>query len=307
MATKNITYNFFQITPKRNNTILPKDIQACLFEILNCDPSTTFKPLKSNGKTYFMYKFEKQGTYFTGTIVCASSDNISGKVNLDTLDIERLNIGEAEGLEKHSTFLLDPQNNILVLEKGGITSLQLCNYLSYCSKLPKCDVALIINPSEIQKFYKMHRITKFSVRVAQIESGSIFSNNKEQPLPIDQVIESADGTNADELHYEIKTSSRKTQKNSLDKSKIANFIKSFLGFKETEEVTELKVTGEYLDEEGSNRIVPLDLIKERLYDVFQIETDRHSSIFHIENKYQGLLRIYAKHRQSLLNVYKINI
>lgn len=302
---KKVSYNFFQLTPKKNTKTTPSEIQKALQRIH--DTGDCFYRQEVGNKIIFVRNFNTKDGYFVGTLLVASSQNLPAKVDLDTLDVSRLPIGDREGIEKHGTFLIDPHANILVMEKSGVSSLQLCAYLSHCASLPKVQPSVIINPAKIQQFYNMTTITRFSVKIAQIEDSSSLFNGKDNGLSIDQVTDAADDTNTDELRYELAVSAQnKKLHKSLNKTKIANFIKEFLGFKETREVRELKVTGEYLDEDGSSRISPIDLIQERLHDYIEIEEDRHSEIFNISLNHDRLIQIYAKHRKAVTTTYAVS-
>ncbi len=302
---KKVSYNFFQLTPKKRTKTTPAEIRKALQQIHNT--GDCFHRQEVGNKTIFVRHFSTKDGFFIGTLLVASSQNLPARVHLDTLDLSRLPIGDREGIEKNGTFLIDPQANILVMEKSGVSSLQLCAYLSHCASLPKVQPAVIINPAKIQQYYNMTTITKFSVKIAQIEDGGTLFTDKENGLSIDQVTDAADDTNTDELRYELAVSPQnKKLHKSLNKNKIANFIREFLGFKESREVRELKVTGEYLDEDGSSRISPIDLIQERLHDYFEIEEDRHSEIFNIEQKHERLIQIYAKHRKTVTTTYAVS-
>lgn len=304
MAIKKINYNFFQITPKRNTASSPQEIQG---ELNNLVKITDFPTQHLTDRVLFMHEFKQSDTCFLGTLVLTQMNNLNGRVDYESKKISPLSLGTTEGLERHGTFLIDPRANILVIENGGISSSMVLNYLSYVSPMPKAEASLLINPSELQKFYNMHVITKFSVKIAKVETGSIFQNNNTDNLSISQVTESADDTNTDELDYTLKVSKSKNHENkSLNKSKIVNFVKEFLRFKETHEIKELKVTGEYNDHEGNNRIVPLDLIEERLHDFIEIEKDnRNSTVFKIPEKYRLLELMYNRHKHSVITTYAL--
>lgn len=305
MPQKKIEYNFFQIVAKRKSTITPIEIQKFLTDLLKKE-QVDFLPDKGATKTQFLHQFRKLGTYFIGTIVYSSNNNLAGVVNRDTLVVTQQRLEDEEDLERHSTFLIDPVANVLVLEKGGVSSSQLISYLNFSTGFPKTDCALMINPTELDKFYKLSTITKFAVRIAKTENGELLKDSDTGPKALSQVIQAADETNTDELNYSISVTNKdKERKKSLNVATIRKFVKNLLPYKETQEVTELKVLGEYIDDEGQNHIVPLDLIRERLYDSFNIEVDRHSSIFHLESKYIGLNNLYSKHRDSILRTYSI--
>lgn len=296
-----INYNFFQIIPRKTSNITAQEISDYLRTLKNM---SEFKTQELSGSFLFIYEISVKEDIIIGTIILGRTSNLAGNVDRETKKVIRLGLEETQGLEKHSTFIIDIKANILVLESNGVSTRLLLNYLTEVTSLPKTEVSVLINPSEIQKFFNMHTITKFTVKVAKVENGNIFKDA--QNSSIGQVIKSADETNSDELTYSIKVDRKNNHQKSLFKEKIVNFVKDFLTFKETEEVKELKITGEYNDDFGSTKFTPIDLIHERLNDFIEIEKDpRDSTVFKIDEKYKKLEKLYSKHRHDVTSTYKI--
>lgn len=296
-----INYNFFQITPRKNSNLTGLEITEYLTKIKSLEE---FRTQDFIGGFLFIVDPIIKEDLIIGTVVLGRTSNLSGNVDKETRKIIRLGLGETEGLEKHSTFIIDLKANILALESNGVSTRQVLNYLTDLIAIPKVEVAILINPSEIQKFYNMHTITKFTVKVAKVENGQMFNSN--QSNSIGQVINSADETNMDELTYSIKVDRKNNHQKSLFKDKIVNFVKEFSIFKESDEVKELKVTGEYNDDFGNTKSTLIDLIHERLHDFIEIEKDpRDSTIFKLAEKCEKLEMLYKRHRHDIIKTYEI--
>lgn len=300
MGTKHTTINFFQIVPKDTNLYTAINIQEKLRNL----EATQFLSMPLTGKVLIMTEpLIKRDTYFVGSIYHIQMSNIPPSMNTQTLKMSGLQLGDLDGLAKATCFLLDPQANILVIESGtGVSEKALCKYFKFNSDLPNLEAAVIINPGQVQQFYKMGTIFQFEARMAKVNDGGLFSEGKSSSIA--QILDSADETNTDKLTYKIEISPQHKKENkSLNKGKISNFIDRFLRYKETEEVESLKVLGKI---EGEERTVTLELIKERLHDYIEYDIeDRLIVSYKIHERYSKIEEVYARHRQSLLRTYKL--
>ena len=296
---KRTTINYFQLVPKKETHSI-NDLSTQLSEI----GDISFRPKFLNGKVFVISKpLRQEGSYFLGSVFHIQMANIPPKMSVDSYEMVGLDLSDFEGLAKATCFLLDPKANILVMEAGtGVTEKGLCDYLKFNSQMPKILPSVIINPGQIQKFYKMGSIFQFEAQMAVVNDGELFSNN--QAESIRQITDSADGTNTDRLTYKIEISPKhRVAHKTLDKTKISNFIDRFLRFKDTEEIESLKVSGLI---EGESRPVLLELIRERLHDTieYQIE-DRLIQSYNLEERLGLIEKSYGKHKEDILRTYKI--
>jgi hypothetical protein len=141
----------------------------------------------------------------------------------------------------------------------------------------------------------MGSYNKFQVKMARLENGAIF-NSKNRA--IGQIIHAADNTNTDTLEFSLTV---KKKYDTLSLSKIRNFVNTFLKFKDSEEVTVLKVSGRSDEDAGSETI---DFIQQRLKDNFTVEKVRLNSSFSVKEHYDKMIVAYNKHRGGL-KIYKL--
>lgn len=300
MITRKTKLNFFQIVPKNSETASLDNVRENLYGLKN----NQFKAVKKSGSVLILDNFRKVDNYYLGAIFNIQMSEIPPSMNTETLELQTLTLGDRDGLATATCFLLDPQSNILVIESNtGVTEQSFCSYLKKSiPALPKIEPAIIINPGQVQQFYKMSPIFKFEAKLAKINNGSLF--NKENNSSVNQIINSADETNNDKLVYNIEISpdNRKKDK-SLNKAKLSNFVSRFLNYKETEEVESLKISGKISSE---SKITTLELIKERLHDEIQYEIeDRLIGSFNIDQRLRQIETKYGNHREAIIKSYKI--
>ena len=304
MATKHTQLNFFQIVPA--NPVLGRlDGRQKALEIrdsLRTLKDIEFSPLWHAGNVLVIPKpLTIVDGYYVGTIFHIQMKNIPPSMNSDTYSIKGLDLDELDGLAKATCFLIDPQANLLVIERGtGVTDAALCRYLYKTLGCQKLTTAVIINPSQLEDFYRMTTVVRFETRLAKVEEGSVFGDNNRS---IQQIVESADETDADKLSYLIELSAEhKRGGATLSISKISGFIRRLLRYRETEEVESLRVSGRI---EDSEKVTTLDLISQRLTDDIEYEIeDRIIRSFNLSERIQEIENKYANHRQSLLSTYR---
>jgi len=181
--------------------------------------------------------------------------------------------------------------------RNGVSVLGLLGILANNVDLPKLDAATVINPAKMEEFYKMKYFKKFKVRIARLESGSVFSQKKKKAVM--QVASSADNTNTDFLEYSLGVSKKG---DSLNPAFIKNAVQGFLGFKDTEEVEVLEVAGK-AEEDG--RIEPINLIEHALKDRLSVDSVRLHGDFARDERFEQLIATYNNHKAALRRVYKL--
>ena len=295
-----INLNFFQLSPYRPKSEEDyKNKYKAIQEGFSNLPDR-FKSLRRVEDIVNLYgniQVERAG-YLLGTLVKTQMNNIPPRFDNDTQLLSPLELEDNQGLGYPTSFLYDPQTNIVMLEsvRGAVGASAFCSFFHNNIKLPKLEPSLVINPVNIQDFYKMKTITKFEVRIARLENGSIFRENKKKSFG--QIIDSADETNTNVLEYKLSAS----RNGSLTVDKIKDFVSDFLKVNDTEEVKTLKVTGKELDED---RLHPIDFIKQRLRESIVMEQQRLIGNFYIQDKYQKMEDAFNRHRQALINAYSL--
>lgn len=299
-AKKRIALSFFQLNPdiENSNPVENSEELKKISEVFLTQPTAT-KPVKlSDSSVNFYGKVEKQGALFLGTVIKNQLSNIPPSYDEVAGIAAKLPLSSNEGLGYQTSFLYDPALRIIMIEsvKNGVNVNVLCLLLQKNFDIPDIQASLVINPARLQEFYNMRVISKFQVKVARLEQGTIFNTKKNSS--IGQIIHSADDTNTDLLEYTLGV--RKKNK-SLKRSKISTLIRSFLRYEETDEVKKLLVTGKEEEEGHSNSI---NFIEQRLTDFVFVKQERLIETFEVKERYEKLLDVYNKHKPSL-QIYKV--
>ena len=293
MADKKIPLNFFQLNPiTEPPTQDDVDKVTKVFENL----PAVLTPIKlSESNLSFYGNVEKRGNYYFGSVVKNQVNNIPPSFDEVSQTFAALPLGANQGLGYPASFLYDPKYRIVMIEstKNGVGISMLLGLISSnCGIL--IQPSLVINPSSLQEFYGMTIISKFQVKVAKIESGSIFKTKKNTSLG--EIIHTTDDTNTDTLEYTLTKTKRK---DSLKRGKISTLLRSLLKYDDEREVKKLIVMGKADEESGSETI---DFIEHRLHDFIIVEKQRLISSFNPDEHYQKLLAVYQGHD---LSVYKV--
>lgn len=301
MDYKNIACNFFQLVPTRAKTDEEYKLQFKQLgdALRNIDKLNV--PLSRSEDLIAQYgEIDKKGSLIFGTLVKVQMTNIPPSFTPTTQMLNPLNLTEDQGLGFPTSFMFDPEVNILMIEsvRDAVGTAAFCRLIMQNMDIPAFEAAIVINPADLEKFYNMTSITKFEVRIAKLENGSIFQESGKKS--VNQIISSADKTNTDVLEYKLSTSRTNP---SLSVSRVKGFVKDLLGYKETEEVKMLKITGKEIDDE---RAVPIDFIKQRLRGFISMEKQRLIGNFYIKEKYEKMAELYNKHRSGLISAYRSN-
>lgn len=295
---KKTTINYFQLRPK-NSTFSKHGLRLLLENKLL---SVEYIGLKTSDK---VFKIKDSPEYrngcFIGAIYNIQMYNIPPSFNVVTNAVGGLILDNDDGLGIPTCFLIDPYANILVIESGtGVSHTALCNYLSYSLGLPSIEAALLLNPSQIEQFYKMKTVFSFEVKVANINSASYLDTNS---MSTRQILHAADGTNTDSLTYKIEIDpSNRSSGKSLNNGFLINAVQGLLTYGETKkDVQTIKIKGTVDDEES---ITVLDLINDRLNDTIEYSVEeRIIKSYNLEQRYQQIEEKYLKRRDEILKVY----
>lgn len=298
---KTIKLDFFQLYPTTKNQdehiTKANAIKTALTGLPEID---NLKPLVRTESQVCLYgKLQRRAACIFGTLVKNQMSEIPPRFNTKTGIINELDLTEWEGLAYATCFLYDPSMNMLMIEAipHGVTAHALCGFLMKNVDMPSIEPLIVINPVDMQRFMSMNVITDFQVKVAKIENGSIFSTPNQS---VSKVMVSADDTNALVLDYSLHA---KKKKQSLSLHVIKQMVQGFIGYKDTEEVQILKVTGSESEDDPSTMI---DFIKQRMRDEIEVERHRLIGSFSISERFDLMDEVYARHRRNLLTSYKIS-
>lgn len=298
MAIKRTTLNFFQLSPKEHTVFSMSEISS----FLNGLEFTEFKIDETSRRVLIIKdNIIRNGmNCLTGAIYKIKMSDIPSSMNKETLALEQLPLDEISGLAEVTCFIIDPQINLLVIESGtGVSEQALCKYIERNTEIPALGASYLINPGQVEEFYRMGSVYSFEAKMAKVNNGSLFSEGKK--LAINQILNSADDTNTDVLTYKLEvTPKTKKEKGSLNKATIARFIQNFLKFKESEEVEKLKITGSGDDDE---RPIVLELIKQRMHDKIEYEASERTKSYDIRVRISKMEDTYTRHRESLVRAY----
>lgn len=302
MSEKKINLNFFQFAPTENpDNDFEKykaSFQGIQEAIKTLTSSNSFHSIsRPDGRIelYRQAKKTKSGLIF-GTLFNNQMSDIPPSFDSETGKLSPLNLNEQQGLAFSTSFLFDPVCNVIMLEstRNAVGVSAFASFLRANLEIPSFEVAVVINPQEIQRFHEMTSIKSFEVRIARVEAGTLFSSKKNRS--IGQILDSADDTNNNLLTYKL-TASRGR---SLNLSKIKSFVQVFRKVAQPEEVKALKVRGR---EEDDGPIIPVDFVEQRLKDTITVEKKRLISDFDIQDRYEKMDSVYQKYIYEIRRTY----
>ena len=301
MADKKIALNFFQLNPETENpdTDEHKEQLKSIGDIFTQLP-TSFQSIHLSESRVSIYgNIEKNGSYYLGTLIRNQISSIPPSFDEAASKLTKLPLGDEQGLAYPTSFLYDPNVRIVMIEsvRNGVSIGTFCSFLNKnFHNGDKVHPSLVINPAKISEFNNMTMITKFQVKIARIQSGTIFNSKKN--TSIGQIIHSSDNTNTDTLDYAL---SVRKKSSSLNPSKIRNLVNSFLKYDDSKEVRKLIITGKEDEDSTSDTI---NFIDQKLEDFITVKKERLIESFDINDHYTKLLEVYSNHKSSL-SVYKV--
>ena len=241
-------------------------------------------------------KIEKRGNVYLGSLVKNQKVNIPPSCD-DNNVIEVLPLGNKKGLGYATCFLYDPNYRIIMIEStsGSVGISVLCDFLENNFTIPSLDPGVVINPIDYARYLKFGIFTKFQVKIAKLENGTIFNSSNKT---IGQITKVSDKTNTQIFECTMSVGNRHE---GLVKSVIRRMVDGFLQYKNTSELKTLKISGRDTEDGRSETI---DFIKQRFKDSFSVPTERLISSFDIPDHFTKMIQVYNKHKGSL-GVYKV--
>lgn len=296
MPSKRVNLNFYQLNPEKieNETAQIKAIKNIFTEM----PPEMHRVRRGDFSVSLYGDIEKREGVYLATLVHTQLSNIPPSYDDSRDVIKPLPLADGVGLGYQTNFLFDPTVRIVMIEsvKNGVTVGGLCALLNRNFDLPMLDASLVINPSDMEKLNKMGTIKKFQVKIAKMESGTVFKGGKKS---LSQITASADNTNTDTLEYTITAGRRKGE--SLNVNKVLDWARGFFKYKDNKEVEKLVIVGKETDEDQSETI---DLVKQRVKDFITIETQRLVGSFEASDRKGKLLEVYQMHRRGF-EIYRL--
>jgi hypothetical protein len=300
MPEKVIALHFFQLQPidedesqeARINNI--KSIQN-VFE----GTPEKWKPIVlSDGKVTMFGPVEKRKDLYLGTLIKNQLTSIPPSFDESDSKLEKLPLNANQGLAYQTCFLYYPELRIVMIQsvKNGVGIGTFCSLLNSNYEIPAVEPGIVIHPAKMKDFLAMGIITKFRVKIAKVQSGTIFKADRRTSLG--QIISSSDHTNTDILEYSLSTRKRNE---SLAVKKIRSIVDSALKY-DNLEVKQLSVKGKEDEESDSDTI---NFIEQKLQDHMSIEKERLISSFQIAENYQKMVDVFEMHKKDLRDVYKI--
>lgn len=287
--TKLINFDLYQLS-------LPKDDGRLIKDLIKDNLLTNEKFNGSNGPISKYGDFDIHGTLIQGTMCHSQMLDIPPSIDVTTNKIEELELRPEQGLAYLTSFIFDTETSIIIYEsnKNGVSFGSFCDYLSYCFGVTIIS-ELVLNPADLERLQGWTQVTKFHVKVARLQNGTILDANKKA---VRDVVQLASDTDANIL--ETKITIGRSRLESLRKGRIIELVKSFIPYKDTEEVQFLEVSGR----EGDESVRPIDFIKNRIRLKIYVEKKRFTVSFSIKDKYDEMNIEYLKIRHTLIKAYK---
>lgn len=299
MSTKKTNVYFYQIIPivEQKQRKLTNKLFSEVFKFKN---KTHDKIDFSDGEILISnIKSIHSDRYCLGTFIYNQKNNVPPKY--DGVNTEPLDLNDKQGLGYDCSFIFDSKTNIIAIEskRPGVNLSALTEFIHNNYDVPTFDFAMVIIPSEYQKFLDSPNYYRIEYDIAKPTNSTGLKGNSSSSL--DSTIDAMEDINA--LKGSIVYSVGNNKSKSLNISQIRLFVQSLLKLNKKEDfVTTLKISGTDID---SDKPKVFDLVTNRLIENIEIEKQRINSKFFIKEKYTQIEALYLKHQPLLLKQYKI--
>lgn len=293
MAKKKINFDLFQIFAANE---AEEDIG---FEDILLDVLDNYVSVLHNGNPVIVIDTNKEvGKFIFGTMANNQMNDLPSAYDNKTKKVAELPIVPTAGLAHYTSFLFDKELQIMLYEvkQIGVSFGLFCEFYEKNYNLPTISANLVIDPIDYKRLNKFNIIKKFSVKIARLQHGNLFSNKKPE---LQKLINIADSTNSGTIEYILTAKNPKDE--SLTLSFIKNAVRELLKYKKTEEVQVMEVTGKETEEEAADKI---NFITNRYRLTIEVERKRYNASFALKEKYEAMKNEYMKVRPELLKAYK---
>ncbi len=302
---KYVNLGFYQVEPSNDGLAENrKSARKKLVDAFNAPPAKYQSIEREDESSVSLLRgklhSDKNGLVY-GTLIHNQKNDIPFTFDDATQVGTPLEIEDGKGLGYETSFIFDPETCIVMIEsvKNGVGIGSFCNFFEKNLNVPGLEYAVVINPSEINKLNSMTSITKFEVKVANLQSGDIFGGKN---VSAKQVMNAADDTNTDIL--EMVLSVGYNRDSSLSLRTIKAYVRDFLKLKseDKKELKKLLVSGKEGDDSKTDTI---DLIQQRMKDGIWVPRVRLNSLEKLDARYELLTNTYLPHRKMLTTAYKL--
>jgi len=245
--------------------------------------------------------YSKNGGLIFGTLIHTKTRDFPFAFDDNSQTASELPIPDDQGLATGTSFLFDPEVNIVMIEsvKDGVGIGAFCQFFERNLALESLDAGIVIDPADIQRLQSFKLISKVQFKIARLQGASPFKGEK---TALGSLIKTADATNTNILEMTM-TSGRARNSTLLLSTTMAMIdeIRRHIS-KENKDVKKMLVTGRSSTDGYSAEI---DLIKQRIRSEIKVEVVRKNNITSIEQRYNSLYSAYVEHKQKLHRAYKI--
>lgn len=237
--------------------------------------------------------------YCLGTFIYNQKNNVPPKY--DGVTTEPLELNDKQGLGYDCSFIFDSKTNIIALEskRPGVNLSAITEFIHNNYDVPSFDFAMVIIPSEYQKFLDSPSYYRIEYDIAKPTNSTGLKGNSSSSL--DSTVDAMEDINALKGSFIYSVGNNKSK--SLNISQIRQFVQGLLKLNKKEDfVSTLKITGFDIESEKSR---VFDLVSNRLVENIEIEKRRINGKFFIKEKYTQIEAFYLKHQPLLFKQYKI--
>lgn len=297
--TKKTKVYFFQIVPlvEKKQQEKTNKLFSEVFKFKN----TNYKNIPFSDGEISISNIEKKHSdrYCLGTFIYNQKNNVPPK--FDGVNTEALDLNDKQGLGYDCSFIFDSKTNIIAIEskKPGVSLSAIMEFMHENNEIPSFDFAMVIIPSEYQKFLNSPNYYKIEYDIAKPTNSTGLKGNQNSSLG--KTIDVMEDINAvkGSIVYSVGTSKKKT----LNIREIRLFVQSLLKLNSKEDfVSTLKITGSDIDTDKSKIF---DLVSNRLVEEIEVEKRRIIGKFFTKEKYRQIEALYLIHQPLLIKQYKI--
>jgi hypothetical protein len=298
-STKKTKVYFYQIVPLVEKKQYKNTIK--LFSEVFKFKNAPFKYISFSDGEISISNIQRKHSdrYCLGTFIYNQKNNVPPK--FDGINTEPLDLNEKQGLGYDCSFIFDSKTNIIAIEskKPGVSLSAIIEFMHENNDIPSFDFAMVIIPSEYQKFLNSPNYYRIEYDIAKPTNSTGLKGTKNSSLG--KTIDAMEDINA--VKGSIVYSVGMNKKMSLNIKEIRLFVQSLLKLNNHEDfVKTLKITGSDIDTDKSKIF---DLVSNRLVEDIEVEKRRIIGKFFTKEKYRQIEALYLKHQPLLIKQYKI--
>jgi len=231
--------------------------------------------------------------YWLGTIVKIRMNEIPKRANLNG-EVDDFVLAENEGVGEEASFIYDPRTRVIAMQYNhyGTKSGAFREYISkfLVDNPNQFELSPVLTRDALARMAHQNFIKRIEFKFAVPTNTNIFVNPDDSTQALINILRA---TNGGKISLELQSDSLE-RNSSLNTNPIRRIIQTLLSNRE--QVSVLKIYGK---EEEDERVLPIDLLHDRMVEVNLFNANRQNPLTK-ELMYNFLLTAYNNRRQEIL-------